>query len=217
MNLTVMHKGQSIDQFTANSAEEARKYVLERFGEVLTVVDNNNNVVVRPYNLELKNVKYAAFASEETHCFSATLYVNGKRFCEVSNDGHGGCDNFHGIKGGYPQNEVYRQVAEMDKAFKNEILDSEWDKDGIPNSVEIEVGNLMNQWHRVQAIKKVTRKICYIKGDDTLTVYQQPARVKPTAKNLELIKRAPWWGDDYKLLNEMSVDQILELDHFKAA
>jgi hypothetical protein len=42
-------------------------------------------------NIELKNVKYAAFASEETSCFQATVYVNGKKAGDVSNDGHGGC------------------------------------------------------------------------------------------------------------------------------
>ena len=43
--------------------------------------------------ITLKNVKYAAHASQETHCFQATVYVNGKKFCVVSNEGHGGCDS----------------------------------------------------------------------------------------------------------------------------
>ena len=42
--------------------------------------------------LQLKNIKVAAFASEETHCYQASLYVNGKRAATVSNQGHGGCD-----------------------------------------------------------------------------------------------------------------------------
>lgn len=40
--------------------------------------------------VELKNVKYAAFASEETSCFEATIYVDGKREGTARNDGHGG-------------------------------------------------------------------------------------------------------------------------------
>ena len=43
--------------------------------------------------IELKNIKYAAFASQETSCYQGTLYVNGKRFANVSNEGHGGCDS----------------------------------------------------------------------------------------------------------------------------
>lgn len=46
-------------------------------------------------NIELKNVKYAAFASEETSCFEAAVYVDGKRAGDVSNEGRGGCHRWH--------------------------------------------------------------------------------------------------------------------------
>jgi len=49
--------------------------------------------------LELKNISYYARGSEETPCYNATVYVNGKKAIEVSNDGHGGCDRQHT----YPQ------------------------------------------------------------------------------------------------------------------
>jgi hypothetical protein len=155
-----MKDGQNIDQFTAIDAEAARQYVLARFGEVLTVVDNDNKVIVRPYNFELKNVKYAAFASEETHCFNATLYVNGKRFCEVSNDGHGGANSYSPLKSG---DRVYPQIQEINRALKNERLKSEYFPDGLENDLDIEVGELMNRWHRCQEVKKMTRRICYIR------------------------------------------------------
>jgi hypothetical protein len=44
--------------------------------------------------ITLKNLKHAEFASEETHCYSATVYLDGKRFCLASNDGHGGPDRY---------------------------------------------------------------------------------------------------------------------------
>lgn len=55
----------------------------------------------------LKNLKYAAFASEETSCFSATVYVDGKRLCTARNDGHGGCDSYDslGPPGGFTTGE----------------------------------------------------------------------------------------------------------------
>lgn len=40
--------------------------------------------------VELKNVKYAGFASHETHCFEATVYINGERAGTVGNEGQGG-------------------------------------------------------------------------------------------------------------------------------
>ncbi len=44
--------------------------------------------------VELKNVKRAAFASEETDCFQATIYIGGKKAGSVSNDGHGGSNSY---------------------------------------------------------------------------------------------------------------------------
>tara|TARA_R100000664_G_scaffold29927_1_gene42129 strand:+ start:3438 stop:3923 length:486 start_codon:yes stop_codon:yes gene_type:complete len=43
--------------------------------------------------LEFKNIKYYASMSEETDCYEAILYVDGKRLGRVHNDGHGGCDH----------------------------------------------------------------------------------------------------------------------------
>lgn len=43
--------------------------------------------------LELKAISYNAGLSEETHAYSANLYLDGKKVAVVSNHGHGGCDN----------------------------------------------------------------------------------------------------------------------------
>src|SRR5262249_10274000 len=38
----------------------------------------------------LKRIQYAAFSSEETHCFSADIYIDGKKEGSARNEGHGG-------------------------------------------------------------------------------------------------------------------------------
>ena len=43
--------------------------------------------------LELKNIKYFASMSEETPCYSADVFINGKKAIHVSNHGHGACDS----------------------------------------------------------------------------------------------------------------------------
>ena len=48
---------------------------------------------------ELKGIKYAAFASEETACYGASIYRDGRKIGEVSNHGHGGCDMIHFLDG----------------------------------------------------------------------------------------------------------------------
>lgn len=49
--------------------------------------------------IELRGIKTSAFASEETHCYTATLWVDGEKWGTVGNDGHGGPDRFDGCGG----------------------------------------------------------------------------------------------------------------------
>ena len=47
--------------------------------------------------ITLKHIKLAKFASQETHCYNAVIYFNGRRVCGVANAGHGGCDDYWNI------------------------------------------------------------------------------------------------------------------------
>ncbi len=49
--------------------------------------------------IELKNFKHAAFASEETLCFTASVYVDGKRLFEASNSGKGEAHHLEPVNG----------------------------------------------------------------------------------------------------------------------
>ena len=60
--------------------------------------------------IELKNIKYASFASEETACYEASLYIDGKKIGVVSNEGHGGPDSFHADVP-IPNNNIRHQEA----------------------------------------------------------------------------------------------------------
>jgi hypothetical protein len=44
--------------------------------------------------MELKNLSHNATFSEETHCFRASVYINGKRMFAVSNRGCGGANEY---------------------------------------------------------------------------------------------------------------------------
>jgi hypothetical protein len=57
--------------------------------------------------IELRNLKVAEFASQETTCYEATVYVDGKRFCIARNEGSGGDDSYDAIgpKGGFKTGE----------------------------------------------------------------------------------------------------------------
>ena len=42
--------------------------------------------------LELRNIKYSSFASQETPCYEAKLYLNNKPLALIRNEGSGGSD-----------------------------------------------------------------------------------------------------------------------------
>ena len=45
--------------------------------------------------IELKNIKHSKFASRETECFEATVYVDGVKQGTVTNDGNGGSNMYY--------------------------------------------------------------------------------------------------------------------------
>jgi len=48
-------------------------------------------------DITVKNLKIAEFASEETLCFEATVYVDGVRSFTAHNDGRGGPNYYHAL------------------------------------------------------------------------------------------------------------------------
>lgn len=54
----------------------------------------NSNQAQTP-RVSIKNLKFSEFASHETHCFEASVYIDGVRKGVASNDGHGGSNSYH--------------------------------------------------------------------------------------------------------------------------
>jgi hypothetical protein len=77
-------------------------------------------------NVELKNVRIHPDMSEETECFSATIYLDGRKVGTVKNHGHGGCHEYY-----WTDYEAGRRLDEWAKAqpteFEFEKLDQIFD------------------------------------------------------------------------------------------
>ena len=151
--------------------------------------------------IELKNIKYSDFASQETYCYEASLYVDGKKVGTVSNDGHGGCDYFYGDR------KVERQVNEWLAENGNplQMTDSEM----LPEDLEMRCHDLVAKWLTEREVKKILRRISYLdKGEDgKLHLYQLPAKYKPTAQNLEQVKQQKWWGGNRVMISGLPVHE----------
>jgi len=154
-------------------------------------------------NIELKNIKYFAAMSEETHCFTATIYVDGKRTFGVSNRGYGGCDDYEPL-GKMTQQQMYDKLEEINNELKKEtVYFGENNEHSLTNDLELVTGDLMNQYHTDKDIKRTLKKMAYVKDGSIWT-----SKALPTPENLVGIKRAKWWKDEYILLNGLPIEEI---------
>ena len=135
--------------------------------------------------LELKNIKHTAWASEETHCYQASLYVDGKPLAIVSNDGHGGCDRDYAHPKFEPHTRYfgglggdYRSVmAEVDAHFKSlPNTPSEWNEDGMEQRLEFWCADQVNDWLSARELKKKLKSGFLFQFADKVGVFAHKTR-----------------------------------------
>lgn len=64
--------------------------------------------------IQLKNIKYSEWGSEETACYQANIYLNGKHVGYCSNDGKGGSTSYNRIP-----NVDYKIIQAMEEYCKS--------------------------------------------------------------------------------------------------
>jgi hypothetical protein len=109
--------------------------------------------------IELKNLKYSEFASQETYCFEASVYIDGKKAGIVSNQGCGGSHSYH-------PNTLYQILkAEADKLpthewrFNEEVLHIAPDADTV-------ISELVTQALQAKDLKSGMRRRILFVGDN---------------------------------------------------
>ena len=109
--------------------------------------------------IELKNLKHSDFASQETYCFEASVYIDGKKAGTVSNQGCGGCHSYH-------PNTLYQLLkAEADKLpphewrLNEEVLKIQPDADTI-------ISELVTEALTAKDLKSGMRRRILFVGDD---------------------------------------------------
>ena len=133
-------------------------------------------------NIQLKNVKVCNWASQETTCFDATIYADGKKIGTASNQGTGGSNNYH-----IPD-------ADMRKAFHAHCKslppvpwgDEEWAKDLAPmeSDADIVIGDLLAKYEETKQFKRWCKtQTCFrLKGDDLGSYRTVKAKYDPRVK-----------------------------------
>ena len=121
-------------------------------------------------NIELKRISFNERMSEETNCFVADLYINGKKVGYVKNDGRGGCTDYYGNT--KEDNVLIAEAEKYCKSLPNvrsEELNFEYEQ-----SLENVIDEILEKYLKDNAVKKMLKKmqrrfataICYGKIDD---------------------------------------------------
>ena len=151
----------------------------------------------------IKNLRHIKSRSEETHCFSATVYIDGKVLCEVDNDGRGGPDHFFDAPKS-PDDWQDRLKAIEEELGKETV--SEWD---LPNSLTFIVCDLVNNSLVEKDVKSlIKRRVAYVSAKPG--IFQLPAKYKPSPELFEELKKSDWWTAEHELLAEMPLERAIE-------
>jgi len=96
--------------------------------------------------IELKNIKVNKMFSEETTCFTADVFINGKKTAYAKNDGRGGNTNIQPYVG-MSLNEVYNFCKTLPKKF------------GYPQTLDYLIDDLLFEKEKEKEQKKIN-KLC---------------------------------------------------------
>ena len=158
--------------------------------------------------IEMKNISYYARGSEETPCYNATVYINGKKAVEVSNDGHGGSDRQHT----YPQSEF--NVREIDRWCVEKFGQSTWEYNGETYSTDLDLEHYCHdelyKWLDTKLLKKNMKK--------NIMFFRDENDIKSGKYSLAKIQNnfgglVAYIKDKFPkciILNDMPLDQALE-------
>ena len=104
--------------------------------------------------LELKNVKFYESMSEETNCFQADLFINGKKIAYVKNSGQGGCTDY-GVHD-FSQQQVLRDAEAFCLKLPKEKISETFD---FQPTLESKIDDLFEAWLKVKADKQFEKQM----------------------------------------------------------
>jgi hypothetical protein len=143
---------------------------------------------------EIKKVSVNNQMSEETTCFSLDLYVDGKKFAAVSNDGRGGCHRTHAYPP-FTQRDIDRVEQEM--ALDEFLVDFDMER------FDVAINTLLSLDEAAKTIKRTIKKrAMWVDGNEVYTSGYQNGRLPDEA----LFERVRSQYPGVEILNTMTVE-----------
>ena len=151
--------------------------------------------------LEIKNLR--TFRSLEWDGYEATLYVDGKRFAEASNDGMGGTDFFNPIAP-FTWDDVKALktfITEQTPKLKTEYGE-------LSNQLDIVVADIISDLEKKRELKRLLKSsMVYRKDGEIYTLKFKGVR----SLTKEHIAYAEKTKPDYEFLNSMNFDDAFNI------
>lgn len=145
--------------------------------------------------IELKNIKHIEHMSEETNCFTASIYINDKRAGEVSNRGQGASHDYHP-----------RDLWEKLNAHAQTLPSQTWTLNDQPLEIkpcpDTIVDELMTNHLVGKDLKRaMSKRILFMRDGEMLE----------TARNLDRVTLARHLSEPEKLRQQLKTDIIFNL------
>ena len=118
--------------------------------------------------IELKNIKHSEFASHETFCYEANLYVEGKPFAYVRNDGQGGSDHFeHDPR--FKDLDAWKKCYALLKIHCADKFRWELGDGWREGTIETACHELMTDYLIRKDLNKALKEPCYLDGNQIVS------------------------------------------------
>jgi len=148
--------------------------------------------------MELKNLSHNATFSQETHCFRASVYINGKRMFTASNGGVGGPNDYLPLDFSKPEAfseamAIAREEAKQYTLKKIELgEDLQWAIDAFGDGKSDElidwlIADLINEQLTLKEMRKALKKKVMVYWPKSNEIFYL-GRDKPTDEILEKYK-----------------------------
>lgn len=163
----------------------------------------------------LKNVKYAAFNSHDSHCFEATVYQDGVRFCIASDDGWGGETQFRTLTNtGKKESDLYAEIEQINKELA-ETFGTETHERGDGSSFTMQnekfeyiICNLVNDWLVSKDLRSLLKRKFVWQREDGEVRECRRLKEHTVEKMVEVIAKTE---PTSKLLNAMPTEEALAI------
>ena len=186
-------------------------------------------------NLEMKAIKHFAWrklsvlvterrssyirtGSEETFCYTAVVYLDGKPFAYVSNDGHGGSDRVYQhdkspltrVQGAW--DKKYKEIEEYFASLPNlDVGKYDYLPEGLPQSFELWCGLQVDKYLTTRDLKRHLKR-AYLFTTNKGLRESRSFPLKDTPK-VDLIRRQQIKSryPEAVILNELPLEEALEI------